>query len=391
MLEATVPSRRRNVIVNHGLGATACLAATLVLAASAALAQDDVWIEPRCTVLQTDKVGQFIELTDGSLMTVVDNMAIVSTDEGQTWTDLALVCADPDGPGCPKTGGGGAGCLLKTRDGAIVLVYMDLKDYRFDWNQETDELDADLDVWAVRSLDEGKTWVDRQKILDGYCGSLQNMIQTQSGHIVVPVQDAVTGPVRHAQYVFVSADDGQTWTRSNLIDIGGRGDHGGGFEAAVEELTDGRLWMLIRTNLDYFWDAFSEDHGYSWRELRRGDIDASSSPAYLLRLQSGRLVLAWNRLYPEGLSDDEKANYPRGGPGSASEVPTSWHRDELSIAFSGDEGRTWTEAVVIIRKKGGNVVYPYILERRPGELWIIATQARQRSAVKLMEQDFVGE
>jgi sialidase-1 len=353
-------------------------------AVSTSMAQEELWIHPNCTPVPTDKVGQFVRLDDGSLLTIENNVAIVSADNGQTWSDLAPICENV-GPGCVQLAGGGAGTLMRTASGALVCVYMDLRDYRFNWNTETDELDADLDVWAVRSLDDGKTWVDRQKILDGYCGSLQNIIQTKTGHIVVPVQDAFSGPLRHVQYVFVSADDGATWTRSNVIDIGGRGDHGGGFEATVVELTDGRLWMLIRTNLDRFWSAYSDDHGYHWREIRPSDIDASSSPGYFLQLASGRIALAWNRLCAEGQTEP-----PRSGPGNASEVPTSWMRDELSIAFSEDDGATWTEPVVIIRKKGANLAYPYIFEAAPGELWVIATQGAGHPGVRLFEADFVG-
>ena len=48
----------------------------------------------------------------------------------------------------------------------------------------------------------------------------------------------------------------------------------------------------------------------------------------------------------------------------------SWFREELSLAFSADDGKTWTPGVVIARQKGGQLAYPYLFERRPGELWI---------------------
>ena len=99
--------------------------------------------------------------------------------------------------------------------------------------------------------------------------------------------------------------------------------------------------------------------------LQPSDLDASSAPGYLLRLRSGRLALAWNRLNPEGGTYRKTA-----APSPASEVPTSWHREELSLALSGDDGKTWTKAVVIARQKGGQVAYPYLFERRPGELWV---------------------
>ena len=135
-------------------------------------------------------------------------------------------------------------------------------------------------------------------MFDGYCGALIGMIQTSRGRIVLPVQSLFEHN-RHAIVTFNSADDGKTWQRGNIIDLGGRGDHDGALEPTVAELKNGRLLMLLRTNLDRFWEAYSDDGGRYWRELRPSQIEASSSPGWLMRLASGRLVLVWNRLYPE--------------------------------------------------------------------------------------------
>ena len=73
------------------------------------------------------------------------------------------------------------------------------------------------------------------------------------------------------------------------------------------------------------------------------------------------MVLVWNRLYPEG-----STSYQRRA-GAYSNVPGSWHREELSIAFSEDDGNSWTDPVVLAKEETG-LSYPYIFERRPGEL-----------------------
>src|SRR5690606_6745618 len=133
---------------------------------------------------------------------------------------------------------------IRTADGVIVAVYLDMEN--FVWSSEKQS----LDVWTIRSLDNGQTWTDRQLILKGYCGALTTIIQTKDGRLVVPVQDFLPEPEkrRHGQYTFVSADDGKTWQRSNLVDhdITGSGDHSGLFEATVAQQTDGRLWLLLR-------------------------------------------------------------------------------------------------------------------------------------------------
>jgi sialidase-1 len=154
-------------------------------------------------------------------------------------------------------------------------------------------------------------------------------------------------------------------------------------EGTAAELSNGRLLMLIRTNLDRFWEAYSDDGGRYWLEMRASQIDASSSPGYLLRLASGRLALLWNRLCPEG----KKSIVPGGGR-DFSERPASWQRAELSLAFSQDDAKTWTKPVVIARQPGGGLSYPYVFERRPGELWMI-TRFPTKTCFSLKEADFV--
>ena len=346
------------------------------------------WIDPRCTPLDLPEEmrGPFIELGDGSLMTVVPNDlsyrsplkgALFSADGGRTWSDPHPVYAGA-GPGVP------AACVfLRTRQGVIVMVYTDQSTFNPGWDDDAGEPIANIraDVWTIRSLDEGRTWVDRQKVLDGYCGGLINIIETRGGKVVVPVPTLLYDPGRAEVCTFVSGDQGQTWERSNFIDLGGKGHHGGADEGTLVELGDGTLFMLLRTNWDRFWEARSTDEGRSWRTVRPSSLDASSAPGCLARLASGRLVLLWNRLYPRG----EHTFYRSGG--QASETPASRHREELSIAFSEDEAQTWSEPQALWRDPT-RPAYSRLFERSPGELWI-TTGFQGSLRVRIDEADFV--
>ena len=86
----------------------------------------------------------------------------------------------------------------------------------------------------------------------------------------------------------------------------------------------------------------------------------------------------------------ERTAPPHAGGDRTSESAASWHREELSLAFSNDDGKTWTKPVVIARVPGGALSYPYLFERRPGELWAI-TRFNTKLGVSLKEADFVGE
>ncbi len=353
---------------------------TLVVLTWGSTAWAQLWLDPRCKRLPFDRIMPVVELSHGRLLKMEGTVFRTSSDDGKTWSPRRKIYDRP-APGIPSTEEACAQ-VLRTRSGALVMVYMDMSTFKWKWDAAKNEAaqDSRLDVWAIRSLDEGTTWIDRQKILDGYCGALIGISQTTSGQIVAPMQTMLDRK-RHVTVTCVSADDGKTWQQGNVIDIGGRGDHDGGFEATVAQLSKGRLLMLIRTNLDRFWEAYSDDQGRYWREIRPSQIDASSSPGHLVRLASGRLALVWNRLCAEG-----KSVVRRAAVGLA-ETPASWQRGELSLAFSEDDAKTWSKPVVIVRQPGASLAYPHIFERRPGELWI----GTQQTAIclSLKEADLV--
>jgi sialidase-1 len=343
-----------------------------------------LWVEPRCKTLSFCKGTSLVDLPDGRLLTIEGAATVISRDDGRTWSPPRAIYDGPP-PGIPKPESGEYCSLLRTRAGTLVLLWMDMSTYKWSWNAAKQEATADarLDVWAIRSLDEGKTWIDRQKILDGWCGALIGMIQTTKGQIVAPAM-CMLDRNRHAILSCVSVDEGKTWRQGNIIDLGGRGHHDGAMEATVAELSNGRLLMFIRTNLDFFWEAYSDDGGRYWREFRPSKIDASTSPGYLIRLASGRLALLWNRRCLEGKSDA----VPGGGPDFMERQATSWQRAELSLAFSQDDGKTWSTPVVVARQPGAGLSYPTVLERRPGELWVI-TRYPTKVSFSLKEAEFV--
>jgi sialidase-1 len=234
---------------------------------------------------------------------------------------------------------------------------------------------------VLTSYDEGLTWASAplDTGMDFEVSNERALLVTREGTLILA---CLNRPGRHSVLTYASTDQGATWKPSNIVDLGGNGHHGGATEATVLELNDGRLWKLIRTNLGVFWQAWSED-GFYWRTMAPTTIPASSAPGQLLRLQSGRIALVWNRPYPEG-----ETSFPlRGGDNEWSETPVSNHRWELSLAFSNDEGQTWTDPVVLAKQKEASLAYPYLFERAPGEIWLTTMQGGIRLAFR--EADFV--
>ncbi len=326
------------------------------------------WVHPLCQPISLVRSRPLVVQADGSLLMLDAKGLCTSRDDGKTWSQPQPVCEGllPTEPA--------SSALVRTKKGTLVVIYLNRLGHKFSWDNERGEPkdDCRLELWAIRSLDGGRTWVGSQRLLDGYNANFFGFLQTSKGRLVASVEHLVRNPGHWVACSLSSDDEGKTWRQSNLIDLGGHGHHDGATEPTMAELGDGRLLMLIRTNLDRFWQAFSDDGGRYWRTIQPSPIDASSSPGCLLRLRSGRLVLLWNRLNPEGRI------WPKSKPGVASEVPASWHREELSLAFSEDDARTWTKPLVIARQTDGQLSYPYLVERRPGELWLMAGFAFRR-------------
>jgi hypothetical protein len=341
---------------------------------------DGTWIADDVKKLPGLPMGPFVRVSEERILTFdTAQSVLVSSDEGKTWESRSVL--DPE-----KYSVRPERALLRTRSGAVILAFMNDRG-RANWKWDpsiSDSPGAQLPTCAVRSPDGGVTWDEPQKLHDDWTGAIRDMIQIRDGTVVFTSMMMRHNPGRHTVVTYCSQDDGRSWTRSNVIDLGGVGHHGGVTEATIEQLRDGRIWMLLRTNWKSFWEAFSSDGGRTWRDAQATDIDASSAPGLLHRLDSGRLILIWNRYFPEG-----QTSFPlSGGDNQWSEVPVSNHRLELSMKFSEDDGRTWTDPVVIARRKSGWIAYPYLFEVQPGVLWITTMQGGLR--VVLREKDFVA-
>ncbi|QDV49679.1 sialidase family protein [Gimesia fumaroli] len=343
---------------------------TTLLATNLSLAE---WNHPQTQKLPHQHLGPFLKLSNDSLLAPDDKQVLISQDAGKTWSAKPLY-AHPE-----KFQTSRERAIIQTRKGTIILAFMNLAEKKFHWDDSKGgpQSDCYLPAYIVRSTDGGQTWLPPQIIQDdSWCGAIRSIIQTKSGRIIVAVSKAIANPGRHVMLTYYSDDEGATWNHSNMIDLGGSGDHDGAMEGTIVELKDGRIYALIRTRFGCFWEAFSTDEGASWRTIRPSQIPASSSPAILKRLESGRIVMLWNRFR------DPKRKRGR--------------REELSLAFSDDECKTWSAPVIIARdltpagqKRENRVSYPYVTEVKPGELWITTMQGPVRLSLK--EADFIAK
>lgn len=310
--------------------------------------------------------GPFVTTGDGGVLTFEARHAHRSADEGRTWEPSPLFRE----PARFETSIERA--LLRTARGTVIAAWVNLAEKShppgFRWGGSV----ADFAQWILptyvcRSHDDGRTWDEPILLNRIWCGCIHSFIQLRTGRLVLVGQEIIP-EWRHATVVFVSDDDGLTWRRSNTLDIGGaQHDHAGSCEGTVLERADGSLYQLLRTETGFLHATVSTDGGLTWSPSVLSTVPSVTCCAQLYRLTDGRVALLWN---PPPRYD------PRDGT----------KRDELALAFSTDDCRTWSAPHILAADypqprpadHWWRVAYPYLYERRPGEFWITTMQGDVR-------------
>jgi len=221
------------------------------------------------------------------------------------------------------------------------------------------------------------------------------MIQLHTGRILIPFAYRVPrtwqdrGKALDAFWylgwnnstVLYSDDGGDTWQLSySELKVHTPSITYGGVEPVVVELQDGHVWMLIRTQLGRFYQSFSKD-GSVWSPPRPTLLLSSDSPAGLVRLTDGRIVLLWNKCL--------RFPYAYGG------------RHVLHAAISEDNGRTWIGQREIFRDPLRNepppprgdhgTAYPFPRVLPDGKIIITTGQGEGRMSIIVMDPAWLYE
>lgn len=338
------------------------IVSAILLTVSALGAADAPALHPKASALPHTYQGPFVTTADGGVLCIDTKNALRSTDEGRSWTATPLF-ADP-----ARFAVSNERALLRTRDGVIISAWMNGVQKKtppgWHWGEASVKwTDFVLPTYTCRSTDDGHTWEPPVKLSDPWCGCIHSLIQMKNGRIVLVGQEIIP-QWRHATVMWVSDDLGKSWQRGDVLDYGiGAHDHAGSIEGSVIERADGSLCLLLRTESGYLWEAASRD-GLRWTGLKQTAIKSVTCCPQMARLADGRIALLWNAP-------------PRHNPASGSS------RAELSLAFSSDETATWSPPVIVAANyaPGGRVSYPYLYERKPGELWITTMQGGLRMKV----------
>lgn len=200
---------------------------------------------------------------------------------------------------------------------------------------------ADLKVYLRVSSDEAKTFDKPIRVTDGPGYHVLNndrVTVLSSGRIIVPVawdpDISRKGGMHFISFCYYSDDGGKTWKKgAGSVDLPKRG----AMEPEVIELADGKLLMVIRTQLGHIATSISKDGGDHWRDAGPLPLKAPESPATIRRIPAtGDLLLVWNNA-------------------------SGNKRTPLTAAISTDEGRTWKHIRDIESDAGRTYAYTSIL------------------------------
>jgi hypothetical protein len=280
---------------------------------------------------------------------VQDLKCRISKDSGRTWGELHSLFTFPS-----EEGGFGFHAVLVDDAGEVHFMLMNDANTGMLRAREpkpgrpaVEPRDKQrLDIWHIRSTGGRTKWSKPKRIWTGRVSDLQSAIQLRGGRIVLPFGDTVKSRSwkdrgeGFAAFTYFgefdtrsmySDDGGETWQTSKSIlrvpTPNNFGDYGA-IEPVITQLSDGRVWMLIRTQTGRLWQSFSRDGG-EWSPPAPTGFLSSDSPAAFARLDDKRLVMLWNNC--------QRYPYAQGG------------RHVLHAAISDDDGQTWRGRREVLR------------------------------------------
>lgn len=152
-------------------------------------------------------------------------------------------------------------------------------------------------------------------------------------------------------HVFLSDDDGETWSHQRLPHApvfeqppSHKGPRWQDYscEPTLAELPDGRVWMLVRTSQNYYYEYYSSDGGETWTAPAPSRFHGTLTMPVLKNLSDGGIVLFFCNTQPLPELDKQTVR-PELSPDEKSGVweDVFTNRDANHLAVSDDGGETW--------------------------------------------------
>jgi sialidase-1 len=241
-----------------------------------------------------------------------------SSDGGRTWGNFRIIAERDDD--CVNVYSPN---FLRLQNGEILLWYMK-------YNQLTPGMPQLATAYMTRSGDEGKTFGAPETIWERDRLTISNSCikRLASGRVVMPVcySDGEMWSKTEKIHVRViySDDDCNTWVfGQENISLPMRG----AMEPFIAELKDGRLIMVMRSQLGSLFKSCSSDRGESWSHPQTTGLSIPESCPYVTNIpESDKIMVIWNNAE---YNMHWRSHYGKRSP--------------LTAAISADGGVTFTD------------------------------------------------
>ena len=227
--------------------------------------------------------------------------------------------------------------------------------------------------WRITSRDGGKTWSKREPLPDGIYGPIKNkpILLSTPNRLISPTSDERNG---WKIYFELSDDNGRTWRKTPYVEADSSVL---AIQPTIIQLPDGRLEALCRTRSRHIGVTFSSDQGETWSRLQLIDTPNNNSGIDAVTLYSGQTSLSLPS-HSSFTSPSLPFNYAL--------ICNDWPiepdkqkgaRTPLSILRS-DDGLHWQHWVTLEDSPVSQYSYPSIIQTRDGHLHAVYTWRRQR-------------
>ena len=201
------------------------------------------------------------------------------------------------------------------------------------------------------SADGGLTWTPSRRLTLSPFFNISELVRNQpaplsDGSWLVPIYHECLGKFPELLWLRETAE-GFSTTKSRIT--GGRS----GFQPALAALSTNTALAFLRDcgPRNRISVARTDDAGRTWSAPQALDLPNPDSGLTALRLTDGRLLLVFND--------------------SAS------GRDNLRLAVSDDEGRTWRRLATLAEEPGAEFSYPFLVQTRDGMVHLVYTWKRE--------------
>jgi predicted neuraminidase len=203
------------------------------------------------------------------------------------------------------------------------------------------------------STDEGQTWTPGRRLTLSPFFNLSELVKNapiplSNGGWAVPIYHELAGTF--PEMLWLDEGDGIRASKTR-VSAGWFG-----YQPAFARLSANQALAVLRDDgvATAVSVATTEDAGATWSAPVPLDLPNPDAGIDAIHLTDGRVLLAFN--------------------------DSTSGRDNLRLAISADDGRTWARVATLAEEQGGDFSYPFLMQTRNGDVHLVYTW--QRKAIK---------